>query len=843
MAYIGREPLGGEVILLNSIESQFNGVLTTFNLTRTVSGVTSAFYPVGSEQLLVSLGGVIQRPDTTGDTGFRISFNTIIFAVAPTAGTSCFIVAYGNVTDIGAPANNTVSTDKLVNGAVTPAKLSTGGPWWLSNGNVGIGTTNPINNLHVFASSVSGFSQLSTHDRLIIENGISSQGATLQLVSNATNGVSEIGFSDSARNRGLISYQHSTDSFRFHTSATEVACILSTGNFGIGTTNPLTSLDIRSSSTEALYLRRSDNANAYGFLGISGSNFRIGSFISGSGWGNIILNDGGGNVGIGTITPAEKFHIHAQGTDLAVIRLSGTATLQTPYNIRQGITGVSNAGFSIYDVTAAATRFAIDSAGNIGIGTSPTTKLDVLGTTEFISDSSAPASTTTPNCYIASGNSADRVALEVTQGRFNKDAVLIKTNQRLAARLLNITEDTTTRFLVNGVDTPTDPGNTVFYTGSYFDASNYMVLQNNTDSYGRIGLVIRGKTFNGVNTPTGNDGWSLPSARSGIRFEAHLFGDTGFDSKFAIQHLLAGGTNNSIGDLGILAKGFSTTTPAMVLNASGNVGIGTTNAVTKLEAFLTVQGQNAERYTPVDVLSIGADNPGSTVYGGFGQGLTFKGRTYNVSTYRVLGRILHRIWDDSVNTTLGSSLEFQTANNGSVAADPTTKLIINYTGNVGIGTMNPTQKLHVEGGICQSGQHIIRNANQYYEVYPILHMHSDNGNPPTTLLTINGWSSIYSTAFIEIEVWASHAISGLASYARGAALAHYNGTRSLSALTAITSFGSFGVGTIAWSGASTAGSTGFSLTYTGPGSNYTRSYIKITVNAHDGADISFSTSY
>lgn len=149
MSYIGREPLGGEVILMNSIESQFDGVKTTFNLTRTISGVTSDFYPISSEQLLVSLGGVIQKPDTSGNTGFKINFNQIVFAVPPNAGVSCFVIAYGNVTDIGAPANNTVTTDKLVDGSVTPIKLSTGGPWWLSNGNVGIGTTNPTQKLDV----------------------------------------------------------------------------------------------------------------------------------------------------------------------------------------------------------------------------------------------------------------------------------------------------------------------------------------------------------------------------------------------------------------------------------------------------------------------------------------------------------------------------------------------------------------------------------------------------------------------------------------------------------------------------------------------------------------------
>ena len=61
MAYIGRSPTPGEVIILNSIESQFNGTLTTFNLTRTVDSVVYNFYPLGSQQLLVSLGGVIDK--------------------------------------------------------------------------------------------------------------------------------------------------------------------------------------------------------------------------------------------------------------------------------------------------------------------------------------------------------------------------------------------------------------------------------------------------------------------------------------------------------------------------------------------------------------------------------------------------------------------------------------------------------------------------------------------------------------------------------------------------------------------------------------------------------------
>jgi len=134
MAYIGRVPTYGEVVHLKSIESQFNGTLTTFDLIRVVNNVDTDFYPISTSHLLVSLGGVIQEPDNTGNTGFRISFNQIIFAVAPPAGTACFIISYGHILDIGTPAD----------GTVTSQKIASPGPTWDANGNVLINSTGYI---------------------------------------------------------------------------------------------------------------------------------------------------------------------------------------------------------------------------------------------------------------------------------------------------------------------------------------------------------------------------------------------------------------------------------------------------------------------------------------------------------------------------------------------------------------------------------------------------------------------------------------------------------------------------------------------------------------------------
>ncbi len=124
MAYVGRKPTSGEIILFNSIESQFNGVLNEFTLQRTVNGVSQTYYPATTRQLMVSLGGVLQEPDTTGNQGFKINYDKIVFAVAPAAGIKCFIISYGHIIDLGSPAE----------GTVTPDKLSTGGPSWTTAG-------------------------------------------------------------------------------------------------------------------------------------------------------------------------------------------------------------------------------------------------------------------------------------------------------------------------------------------------------------------------------------------------------------------------------------------------------------------------------------------------------------------------------------------------------------------------------------------------------------------------------------------------------------------------------------------------------------------------------------
>ena len=105
MAYIGRQLARGENKLFDDISSSFNGSTTVFNLT--VSSVaTSTATPF---QLFVSLGGVMQKPNTD----FTTAGNQITFTTAPAAGLSCWIMMQGDTVDQAAIPDSSVTPSKI----------------------------------------------------------------------------------------------------------------------------------------------------------------------------------------------------------------------------------------------------------------------------------------------------------------------------------------------------------------------------------------------------------------------------------------------------------------------------------------------------------------------------------------------------------------------------------------------------------------------------------------------------------------------------------------------------------------------------------------------------------
>jgi len=80
-----------------------------------------------AQQMLVSINGVIQKPNTgTGQPseGFALDGANIVFSSAPPSGADFFIVTIGASVSIGTPSDNTITSAKIVDGAIVNADVN-----------------------------------------------------------------------------------------------------------------------------------------------------------------------------------------------------------------------------------------------------------------------------------------------------------------------------------------------------------------------------------------------------------------------------------------------------------------------------------------------------------------------------------------------------------------------------------------------------------------------------------------------------------------------------------------------------------------------------------------------
>ena len=118
MGYIGPQPKLGRNREVDDISSSFNGSTTAFTLQ--VGGANVS--PGSANSLLLNLGGVMQNPNTD----YTVSASTVTFTTAPASGLSFWALALGQGIDedISTPSDASVSTAKIVDNAVTAAKLA-----------------------------------------------------------------------------------------------------------------------------------------------------------------------------------------------------------------------------------------------------------------------------------------------------------------------------------------------------------------------------------------------------------------------------------------------------------------------------------------------------------------------------------------------------------------------------------------------------------------------------------------------------------------------------------------------------------------------------------------------
>ena len=413
--------------------------ISTLQSTGTITvGSGSSASDVGIMQLLGNLGSPFSNKITYGTDGTGYKFG-IGKSQAGTVTDQFVIQDNGNIgvgTTTALAKLDVRGTGHFSDGTGTKIRIRTGGIIDFTNfaesayvpgifsasqfafigGNVGIGTAMPLGTLQIGEYNVN----TNPNDLVLFapSNGLAT-GNSIKFDMNVGGGfarsrLAEIQSISSDVTHNQLRFNLGTWNNNAVTS--NVLTLQDDGKVGIGTTVPISPLHINKLTqtigavTPAGALVITDLANSNFALEL-GSNLSSGNWIQSrnaisQSYYNLLLNPSGGNVGIGTTSPASKFHVNSSGTVDTYITV-GHASGGTIIGQRANNEGViasylaTNLTFGYNLSSSFVETMRINTNGNLGLNQpNPTSKLHVVGSEASTFTSISTATTLAEHRYV-----------------------------------------------------------------------------------------------------------------------------------------------------------------------------------------------------------------------------------------------------------------------------------------------------------------------------------------------------------------------------------------------------------------------------------------------------------